>query len=57
MDNSGQPISDKWIVDTIIGNRITTKSFDSTNEYVKRTMLNNEVFNTFTITSFYIRKI
>jgi len=50
MDNNGQPISDKCMIDTIIGNRVTTKSVDSINEYVWRTELNNAVLKTVVIT-------
>lgn len=32
IDSNGQPISDKCIIDTIVGKRVTTKSVDSINE-------------------------
>jgi len=51
-DNNGQPISDKCIIDTIIGKRVTTKDDDSINEYESKTALNNAVLNTVVITSF-----
>lgn len=50
MDSNGQPISDKCMIDTIIGNRVTTKSGDSINEYVWKTELNNAVLKTVVIT-------
>lgn len=50
MDSNGQPISDKCMIDTIIGNLIATKSVDSINEYIKKTELNNAVLKTVFIT-------
>lgn len=47
IDNKGHPISDKCIIDTIIGNRIATKSFDSIKEYARKATLNNAVFTVF----------
>lgn len=49
-DSNGQPISDKCIIDTIIGYRVTTKSVDSINEYVRRTVLNSVVLKSVVIT-------
>jgi len=51
MDSNGQPISDKCMIDTIIGNLVTTKFVDSINEYIRKTELNNAVLKTVLITS------
>jgi hypothetical protein len=54
MDSNGQPISDKCMIDTIIGNLVTTKFVDSINEYIRKTELNNAVLKTVLITSVFL---
>lgn len=53
IDSSGQAINDRCMTDTIIGKRVATKSSDSRNEYVKRTIHNNAVLIIDNIMSFW----